>query len=104
MKKGRFYIRMKNGSFQEVEGKVGEFFGTTFGCHKDYYDGYVITHIRTGTRVLHEKKMKDATDAITEELCEKMKKRMKEDPKYFNKLAKEMDKMYKDNPIGEVEK
>ena len=48
--------------------------------------------------------MKDATDAITEELCEKMKKRMKEDPKYFNKLAKEMDKMYKDNPIGEVEK
>lgn len=102
MKRERFYIRLGTGAFEEVEGKTGEFFGTNFGCHKDGDGEYVITHLKTGTKVLKEKKMKDAIDSIDEELCEKMKNRMREDPKYFNRLAKEMAKFYHDNPIGGI--
>lgn len=104
MKKGRYYIRLNEGCFEEVEGKTGEFFGTMFGCHKNKYGNYVITHLKTGAKVITEDRMKDATDAITEELCEKIKEKMREDPKKWNALAKEMSKFYKDHPIGELKK
>ena len=102
MKRSRFYIRLDGGAFQEVEGKVGQFFGMDFGCHKDQYGWYCITHLPTGAKVITEDKMKDAVDAITEDLCDRIRKTISDDEKWRT-LEKEMSKFKKANPIGGVE-